>query len=477
MSSGTVTHVNIDRTLSNERGTGIEAEPTRKPRRGPAISKLLSNYGMLGVLLALCLYFSWATLNEQQPVGRDAGEAVANVLASTGAKSVAIVIKGGTEDLAFADAVSAAAGSGGYTVVGRIQGDPRGVRQGLETLVASGATIDAVATTSDVANWGLMKQLGQAVPGLGAPAVVVAEPYVGSDFLKPDNLRNVLNQIVVIAITAVGMTMVIITAGIDLSVGSLIALSAVGVSWLIRAMGGAEASVAAMIGCSVIAIAGCGLVGTFSGFMITRFKIPPFIATLGVMQIASGLAYMIAEGQSIYQIPDGFTWLGRGADLMLIPNAVLLMAMVYLVGHVVMSKTSLGRYVYAVGGNPEAARLSGVRVSSVLLLVYTLSGLAAGVGGVVLASQLKSGAPTYGMMYELYVIAAVVVGGTSLAGGEGRIMGTLIGALIIAVIQNGMNLTGVESYTQKVVLGAVILGAVLLDMLRRHGWRSVLRPA
>jgi ribose transport system permease protein len=188
-----------------------------------------------------------------------------------------------------------------------------------------------------------------------------------------------------------------------------------------------------------------------------------------MMLVASGLAYIFAKGQSIYQIPDSFIWLGRGADLGL-PNAVLLMIVLYVLAHIMMSRMTLGRYIYAVGGNPEAARLSGVPIKAVLIFVYTLSGALAGVGGIVMASQLKSGSPTYGGMYELYVIAAVVVGGTSLSGGEGKVLGTLTGALIIAVIQNGMNLTGVESYTQKIVLGLVILGAVLLDTLKKRGW-------
>jgi ribose transport system permease protein len=147
------------------------------------------------------------------------------------------------------------------------------------------------------------------------------------------------------------------------------------------------------------------------------------------------------------------------------------MAALYVVAHIIMSRTTFGRYVYAVGGNMEASRLAGIRVRAVLFSVYTLCGLLAGLGGVLMASQLKSGAPTYGLTYELYVIAAVVVGGTSLSGGEGRIFGTLIGAFIIAVIQNGMNLTNVESYTQKVVLGLVILGAVLLDRLKHQRFR------
>ena len=158
-----------------------------------------------------------------------------------------------------------------------------------------------------------------------------------------------------------------------------------------------------------------------------------------------------------------------------LPIAVWLMIGLYIAAHLLMTHTSLGRYVYAVGGNPQAALFSGVPIKRVLLFVYTLCGALAGVGGVIMASQLKSGSPTYGGMYELYVIAAVVVGGTSLYGGDGKILGTLIGALIIAVIQNGMNLTGVESYTQKVVLGLVILGAVLLDILKKRGWEEYLR--
>jgi ribose transport system permease protein len=202
--------------------------------------------------------------------------------------------------------------------------------------------------------------------------------------------------------------------------------------------------------------------------MITQFGIPPFIVTLAMMMVASGLAFIFAQGQSIYQVPDSLVWLGRGADLFGIPNTVVMMVALYAIAHVVMTRTVVGRHIYAVGGNKSAAILSGVPVKKVLLFVYTVCGALAGLGGVVQASQLKSGAPTYGVMYELYVIAAVVVGGTSLAGGEGKILGTLIGAFIIAVIQNGMNLTGVESYTQKVALGLVLLGAVLLDRLKKR---------
>jgi ribose transport system permease protein len=296
-------------------------------------------------------------------------------------------------------------------------------------------------------------------------------PYRWPNFLKPDNLLNIANQIAVIAIIAIGMTLVIIAGGIDLSVGSLIALAAVVAALLIRDLGGAEqATPLAQVLGSAGAVVLCGAVGFATGIAVTAFGIPSFIVTLAMMLVASGAAFILAQGQSIYQLPESFVWLGRGATLGL-PNGVWLMAGLYTVAHIFMARTVWGRHIYAVGGNPEASRLSGVPVRTVRVLTYTVSGLLAGLGGVVMASQLSSGAPTYGQMYELYVIAAVVVGGTSLAGGHGKVLGTLIGAFIIAVIQNGMNLTGVESYTQKVVLGLVILAAVLLDLLKRRGWR------
>jgi ribose transport system permease protein len=307
-------------------------------------------------------------------------------------------------------------------------------------------------------------------PGLGVPVIIKPERYHWPNFLKSDNLLNIANQIAVIAIVAIGMTIVIITGGIDLSVGSLIALAAVLAALLIRDLaGGVNASAGGMMLACLAALSVCGLVGAFSGAMITLFGIPPFIVTLAMMLVASGLAYLLAQGQSVYQVPDSFVWLGRGADLFGMPNAVLLMLILYLAAHILMSRMRLGRYFYAVGGNREAARLSGVPVGRVLLVAYIASAVVAGLGGVIMASQLKSGSPTYGAMYELYVIAAVVVGGASLSGGEGKMLGTLIGAFTIAVIQNGMNLTNVESYTQKVVLGLVILAAVLLDRMR-HRW-------
>ncbi len=230
-----------------------------------------------------------------------------------------------------------------------------------------------------------------------------------------------------------------------------------------------------MVCCCLAAAALCGLCGLFSGAMVTFFQVPAFIVTLAMMLVARGLASEVSRGASIYQVPASFLWLGGGADLLGIPNGVLLMIVLYVAADVVMTRMTMGRYIYALGGNAEAARLSGVPVRRVLLLVYTLSGILAGVGGIVMASRLRSGAPTYGLMYELYAIAAVVVGGASLSGGEGKMFGTLIGAFIIAVIKNGMNLTGVTPFRQDVVFGGVILGAVLLDRLKKYGgasWRA-----
>ncbi len=308
-------------------------------------------------------------------------------------------------------------------------------------------------------------------PGL---RVSTAESYRWPVFLKAENLLNVGSQVVVIALLAAGMTLVIVTGGIDLSVGSLVALSAVVTALTIRAAGGVGAGPGGMALGAAAGIGAGAAAGLVSGLFVTALRLPPFIATLGMMQVASGGAYLLACGQSSYDIPDGFVWLGRGSTLG-VPNAIVLMLVVYLVGHLVMAHTVIGRYLYAVGGNAEVARLSGVRVPLVLLFAYVVSGTLSGVGGVVVASQLKAGGPNYGQMYELYAIAAVVVGGTSLAGGSGRILGTLIGVLIIAVIQNGMNLTGVESYLQKVVLGLVVLAAVAIDMARQDGrMRAVL---
>jgi ribose transport system permease protein len=425
---------------------------------------------MVLVLLLLCGFFAVVTCNEQFPTGAAAARQLASAIAAdSGRQAGALIVVGeGGEDASFASELRDRLQERGVAVVGTVRGQPSDARLALTRLGERGERVGAFACSQATSSWGVYDQMQGRFPSLAGARVFKPEGYLWPDFLKAANLLNIANQIAVIAIIAIGMTMVIITGGIDLSVGSLIALSAVVASRLIRDVAGAESATATgMLFASLGGIFVCAASGAFSGTMTTLFGIPPFIVTLGMMLVASGLAYILAEGQSINQVPDSFIWLGRGADLLRIPNAVLLMLGLYALAHLVMTRMVFGRHVYAVGGNVEAARLSGVPVRRVLLTVYTLSGTLAGLGGIVMASQLKSGAPTYGQMYELYVIAAVVVGGTSLSGGRGKILNTLIGALIIAVIQNGMNLTGVESYTQKIVLGLVILGAVLLDRLKR----------
>jgi ribose transport system permease protein len=442
-----------------------------------SLYRFLSGYGMLLVLALLCAYFSWVTWAEQQPSGAGAGEQLAKDLARRGprASRVLIAARNTPDDLQFCRALRENLAQAGLTVLGVINGEPVDARRALEKLSMEGGRVDFIAGNAVSASWGVFQRLSE-FPAAAQARVVQPRSYRWPNFLKGDNLLNVANQIVVIAVVAIGMTLVIIAGGIDLSVGSLIALSAVVSTLLIREYAGADhAGVGGMILSCAAGILGCAVVGMISGLFVTQFGIPPFIVTLGTMLVASGFAFIAAHGQSIYQLPDSFIWLGRGTGILGIPNAVWLMAVLYGIGYLLMERMALGRYVYAIGGNREAALLSGVPVKRVIVLTYIISGALAGLGGVITASQLKSGAPTYGVMYELYVIAAVVVGGTSLLGGEGKILGTLIGAFIIAVIQNGMNLTGVESYTQKVVLGLLILGAVLLDRMRKMGLEMLLR--
>lgn len=435
------------------------------------LTRTMTDYGMFVVLLILCIFFSAVTFTEQAASGLAAASQLHSIITKQFDVGARVLISASTQsnDPAFADDLERQLREAGFAVLGTIKGGPKEARQALEEIQLKGERLDAIACSQASSSWLVFTDLAADFSALGAPRILKPTSYRFPNFLKTDNVLNIANQIAVIAIVAIGMTMIIITGGIDLSVGSLIALSAVVCSVLIRDFaGGKSATVASMTLSCMVAILVCGCVGGFSGFMITRFAIPPFIETLAMMLVGSGLAYILANGQSISEIPDSFVWLGRGADLFGIPNTVVLMLVLYMIAHIAMSRMKIGRYIYAVGGNCEAARLSGVPVSRVIMSAYITSGLLAGLGGVITASQLKSGSPTYGNMYELYMIAAVVVGGTSLNGGEGRMFGTLIGAFTIAVIQNGMNLTNVESYTQKVVLGLVILGAVLLDRLRHR---------
>lgn len=416
---------------------------------------------MLVALLLLCAFFSIVTWTEQAPQDAAAAQQLAAQIAPDA--KVLIVVRPQAEDIAFANALNAALPAKAEIV----QGEPKDARDALERAVAAGG-VDVIACTPVTASWLVFADLAVDFPTLKDTRIIQPASQSWPVFLKAGNLLNIANQIAVIAILAIGMTIVIITGGIDLSVGSLIALSAVVTAILVRDFcGGTAAGAAGMFTAGLGGIALCGMCGLISGAFITRLRMPPFIVTLAMMLVCSGLAYRFADNQSVFQVPESFVWLGRGADLIGLPNAVVLMILLYVVAHVVMTQTQFGRHVYAVGGNTEAAFISGVPVGRVILIAYVLCGLLAGLGGVVTASLLKSGSPTYGQMYELKVIAAVVVGGTSLSGGKGTMPDTLIGAFIIAVIENGMNLTNVESNSQKIVLGLVILAAVLVDRLRK----------
>jgi ribose/xylose/arabinose/galactoside ABC-type transport system permease subunit len=282
-------------------------------------------------------------------------------------------------------------------------------------------------------------------------------------FVQKDNIINVANQISINCILAVGMTFVIITAGIDLSVGSVLAVAGVLVA---MAMGGATGAVAVCIGLATGLAVG-GLAGWFNGACVANFGLPPFIATLAMMLVARGAAFVISHGQPVYNLPDTFRKIGQSPELP-IPIPVFIMAAVVAVAWVLLSKTTFGRYVLAIGGNEEAARLSGIAVARVKALVYAMAGALAGLAGVILASKLGSGDPKSGQFYELDAIAAVVVGGTSLMGGRGSIFGTVIGALIIGVMNNGLSLLEVDQYWQWIVKGGVILTAVLLDQTAKR---------
>jgi ribose transport system permease protein len=216
------------------------------------------------------------------------------------------------------------------------------------------------------------------------------------------------------------------------------------------------------------AIGVAAAVGAWNGAFVSYFRIPSFIVTLATMLAADGLAFIVTRGETVSTQPASIGWLMGGSSLLGIRNGIVLMLALYAIGHVVLSRSVFGRYLYAVGGNRKAAWLCGLPVRRVELASYIISGALAGLGGVLMVSEYESGAPIYGKAYELQVIAAVVVGGTSLAGGQGRMFGTLLGALLIAVVQNGMNLMGISSNPQKVVLGLVILAAAVIDRLKQR---------
>jgi len=284
--------------------------------------------------------------------------------------------------------------------------------------------------------------------------------FVSPVFLTFNNLFNIVAQTTVTAVIAIGMTFVIVTAGIDLSVGSTAALAGVlgvmltvhGFSWPLAVIGGV------LIG---------GLVGLVNGLLITVARLSPFITTLGMMSVARGVLYIVTGAVAIYGAPDDFALLGQGI-IGSVPIPLIILVVVAVLAHVLLSRTRLGRYTYAIGSNVEAARLSGIPIGRYLAVIYVLQGLLAGLGGMIASSRVTSGQPNFGIGLELDVIAAVVVGGASLFGGQGTIIGTLIGAFLIAIIRNGAVLLNINIFYQNVIIGVVIWLAVFWDQFRRH---------
>lgn len=272
-------------------------------------------------------------------------------------------------------------------------------------------------------------------------------------FLTVNNLLNILRQASINGIVSVGMTIVILTGGIDLSVGSILALSAViGADLMTR---GVPVFWSVLTALAV----GAGL-GVINGLVITRGKIPPFIATLGMLTVARGLTLMYTQGQPVTGLPDGFRFIGAGS-IGPIPMPIIVAGMAFLIGYILLTRTRFGEHVYLIGDNPTAARLAGVPADRVTTIVYAISGLCSALAGLVLIARLDSAQPVIGQGYEFNAIAAVVVGGTSFTGGEGTLIGTLVGALLMETLNNGLNLLNVSALWEQVFKGGVIALAVL----------------
>jgi ribose/xylose/arabinose/galactoside ABC-type transport system permease subunit len=283
-------------------------------------------------------------------------------------------------------------------------------------------------------------------------------------FLTVSNLLNIAEQTSINAIVAVGMTFVILSGGIDLSVGSIVALSGVVLGTALKSGQPLPLALVLALGVGLV----CGLI---NGTLISWGRLPPFIVTLGTMSIARGAALLYTEGRPVSGFDEAFRVLATGR-IGFLPAPIIVMAVVYLIAHFVLTRTTFGRYVYAIGGNEEATRLSGVSIRFHKTMIYGVSGLMSATAAVILTARLNSAQPIAGMMYELDAIAATVIGGTSLMGGEGSLGGTLVGALIMGVLRNGLNLLGVSSFLQQIVIGGVIVIAVLLDTVLKRKHRT-----
>jgi ribose/xylose/arabinose/galactoside ABC-type transport system permease subunit len=285
--------------------------------------------------------------------------------------------------------------------------------------------------------------------------LVIVLSLAAPNFLTFANITNVLRQVSMIAIMAVGMTMVILTGEIDLSVGSMVAFSGVVFAWL-----AVEAELSYVLAALITLVMGAGI-GLLIGCLQTRFNVPSFIITLGLFQALRSAGYVVTNAFPIAPLPDNVAWLGRGV-VAGIPVPVVLMIIAYVMGFFLLNKTTWGRAIYAVGSNAVASELSGLDTRKIKMSVFAINSLLAALAGLILASRLNSGTPTVATGWELDVIAAVIIGGTAMSGGSGNILGTLLGAMFVAVLNNGMILMGVSPYVQGVISGLVIVVAVLI---------------
>ncbi|ETD98554.1 ribose ABC transporter permease [Streptococcus mitis 27/7] len=306
-----------------------------------------------------------------------------------------------------------------------------------------------------------MKYMSELTTVIALIILMAVITIINSNFLTANNLLNLLLQVTSNALIAFGMTFVILTGGIDLSVGSILALSSALTAGLLGS--GMPVTLAILISL----ILGC-ILGMMNGLLISYGKLAPFIVTLATMTIFRGATLVYTNGNPITKgLSDTFLFqfLGQGY-IVGIPFPVIIMFIVFIVLYVLLHKTAFGKSVYAIGGNEKAAYISGVKLNKVKIIIYSISGIMASISGLIITSRLSSAQPTAGASYEMDAIAAVVLGGTSLSGGKGRILGTLIGALIIGVLNNGLNIIGVSAFWQQVVKGVVILIAVLIDRFK-----------
>ncbi len=301
-------------------------------------------------------------------------------------------------------------------------------------------------------------------------AMLIAMTFLSEAFLTWRNLLNIVRQISVVGLIAIGVTMVIITGGIDLSSGSVLALAAVVATSLAQRLDWADIKFPGLdvpiIVPVVAALAVGALCGLVNGSLIANFKIPPFIATLGMMTVARGFALIYSE-RPVSGLRDDYNFIGQGyippGAPFGIPVPIIILLVVAFATHILLNNTRFGRHIYALGGNEQAARISGINIGRVKIGVYTIAGLLAGLSGLVLSSRIGSGQPGLGLGYELDAIASAVIGGTSLSGGIGTIWGTIVGALIIGVLNNGLDLLNVSAYWQTIVKGSIIVIAVIID--------------